>query len=137
MTVVRKNRSPIRGAFTLMELMVVIAIIVVLAGIGIVYAMKTLDDSKRDLAQQRAKELGQACELYKIKVGDFPNQLADLLQQTPEGYGPFLKSEDALRDPWDQPYEYNKAGPRNNGTQPDIWTVTSSGIEVGNWPKGH
>jgi hypothetical protein len=85
-----------------------------------------------------AGSLTTACKTYKTKVGQYPAQLADLLQKTDEGYGPFLENEEALLDPWNQPYQYNAAGPRNNGSSPDIWTtVPNTGQEVGNWPKGH
>jgi general secretion pathway protein G len=139
MTIARRDRVRVRGAFTLMELMVVIAIIVVLVGIGGFAYMKTLDDSKVQSAQLKAKgDLTTACKTYKTKVGEYPNQLTDLLQKTSEGFGPFLESEEALLDPWERPYQYNAAGPRNNGMQPDIWTTDpGSGQEIGNWPKGH
>jgi type II secretory pathway pseudopilin PulG len=122
-----------------MELMVVIAIIVVLAGIGGYAYMNALEGSKRDTAQANVKGvLTQACEDYKIKVGVYPPQLTDLLQRTDAGYGPFLKNEEPLTDPWNQPYQYNSAGPRNNGQGPDIWTVDpNTGQEIGNWAKGH
>jgi general secretion pathway protein G len=127
-----------RRGFTLLEILVVVAIIVVLASIGGYYYMQTLEDSKVTAAQLKAKgTLTPACEAYKLKVGVYPASLDVLLQKTEEGFGPFLKSEEDILDPWKQPYAYDPSGPRNNGTQPDISTRSPSGIEIGNWPAGH
>ena len=40
---------------------------------------------------------------------------------------------DALLDHWKNPYQYDAAGPKNGGKQPDIWTVTPEGKVIGNW----
>jgi hypothetical protein len=97
-----------------------------------------VEGAKRDVAQQKAKgDLSTACKTYKLKHGEYPAQLADLLQGR-DGYPAYLESEEALIDPWNQQYRYDPAGPRNNGNQPDIWTVNpDTGEELGNWPKGH
>jgi len=137
MIVARKRRDPGRGAFTLMELMVVIAILVVLVGVGGFFYMQTLDDAKISAAQLQAKgDLTTACKTYRTKTGQWPPSLRALLEKTPDGlYGPFLDSETALYDPWKQEYQYDPAGTRNNGTQPDIYTeVPGKGIPIGNWP---
>lgn len=39
-----------------------------------------------------------------------------------------------LVGPWKKPYKYDAAGPKNNGTKPDIWAVTPKGTIIGNWP---
>ncbi len=46
-----------RGGFTLMELLVVVAILVVLAGAAVPMYMKYLDESKRRLAWTNAKTI--------------------------------------------------------------------------------
>jgi hypothetical protein len=112
-----------------------VVIIVVLAGIGVFFYRQAVDDAKVTAAQLKAKgDLTTACKTYKVKVGNYPASLRDLLLKTPEGFGPFLENEQALLDPWNQEYKYDPAGPHNNGTQPDIWTTTPKGIVVGNWP---
>ncbi len=136
MIVARKRRDPARGAFTLMELMVVIAILVVLVGIGGFYYMQTWEDAKVSAAQLQMKgDLSAACKTYKLKTGNWPQSLAVLLQKTDDGlYGPFLDNQTAIIDPWGNQYQYDPAGPRNNGTQPDISTeVPGKGVVIGNW----
>ncbi len=121
-----------RRAFTLMEMLVVVAIIVMLAGIGGYYFVQSQEDAKKGAAKAQTKVLTQACDAYRISHGSYPASLAVLLQQDEEG-GPYLKSQDALIDPWRQPYQYNAAGPQNGGRQPDIWANGPNGQQIGNW----
>lgn len=124
-----------RAAFTLMEMLVVVAIIVALAGIGGFFLLGQLFQSQKDIAAIQAKALGEACQRYAIKHnGEFPNQLDDLLVKDGLG-GPYLESRDAMLDPWGHPYQYDKTGPNNNSMRPDIWAVDKEGNKIGNWPK--
>jgi general secretion pathway protein G len=136
MIIARKRRNSGHGAFTLMELMVVIAILVVLVGIGGFYYMQTWEDAKVSAAQLQIKgDLAPACKTYRLKTQSWPPSLRDLLQKTPDGmYGPFLDSEAAVLDPWKQEYQYDPSGPHHNGLEPDIFTtVPGKGIVIGNW----
>jgi len=127
----RRNR---RTAFTLMEMLVVVAIIVALAGIGGLFLMQALSDTQGDLAAVQTKTLTNACNMYKIKHnGQYPESLQQLLQKDQRG-GPYLDDPEALKDQWGQFYQYDRSGPRNNGVRPDIWTRSPEGKEIGNWP---
>src|SRR4051794_19698449 len=92
-----------RAAFTLMEILVVVAIIVALAGVGGFFLIGQLQSSKADIAKLQAKELQKMCKTYYIKYGNFPTSL-DQLIQTPSGI-PILEDQKALIDPWSQPYQ--------------------------------
>jgi hypothetical protein len=35
---------------------------------------------------------------------------------------------------WAKPYQYEAIGIRNGGAQPNIWTATPDGKQIGNWP---
>lgn len=131
----RETQRVRRTAFTLMEMLVVVAIIVALAGIGGFFLMQALSDSQKDLAQTQARTtLTQACQAYAIKHnGQFPESLQQLLQKDARG-GPWLEDPDALKDPWGQPWQYDRSGPRNNNRKPDIWTKGPDGADIGNWP---
>jgi len=127
------SHRTVRHAFTLMEMLVVVAIIVMLAGLGGYYYMKELDKAKRGAARTQVKTtLTQACASYEIDHGQRPASLMDLLVADETGHGPYLTTADAVRDPWGQPYQYNPDGPNNAGRQPDIWSQ-SSGVMIGNW----
>jgi general secretion pathway protein G len=132
MRIQHQERRQARRAFTLMEMLVVVAIIVMLAGIGGYYFVQAQEDAKKGTAKAQTKVLTQACEAYRINHGAWPPSLAALLQQDEEG-GPYLKSADAIIDPWKQPYSYNAQGPNNSGRQPDIWANSPQGQQIGNW----
>jgi general secretion pathway protein G len=138
-SVIRQAGRLARSGFTLMEVLVVVAIIVVLAGVGTVSYMSIFGESKEKVARHQIAELTTAARTYKLNNGQFPPSLADLTRPQPNG-GRKLIDTDALTDPWGKPYQYSPQGPRNNdGEKPDIWTISGegSGKEIGNWPAGH
>jgi general secretion pathway protein G len=131
--VLRTNRNR-RAAFTLMEMLVVVAIIVALAGVGGYFLLQTLAGSEKDVAKVQARVLTDACNEYKIRNKQWPDSLEQLLQKDAKGYGPYLESRDNLKDPWGKDYVYDRGGGRNNGSKPDIYTTAPDGTQVGNWP---
>ena len=128
-----------RAAFTLMEMLIVVAIIVALAGIGGYFLMGALITAKKDVALIQTKNLGTACDTYQIRHnGLFPESLELLLQRDEAGNPPILESVDALIDPWGQRYQYDKAGTMNQGMHADVYTIDPSDpqkMKIGNWPK--
>ncbi len=131
--IVRSTRQAARQAFTLMEMLVVVAIIVALAGIGGYYYLQRVDEAKKQVAQTQSKDtLTKAVQTYKLDHGDYPASLEALLVRTEDGHGPYLDNVEALVDPWGRPYQYNPAGPNNNGLKPDIWSESPFG-PLGNW----
>ncbi|MSU80112.1 MAG: prepilin-type N-terminal cleavage/methylation domain-containing protein [Gemmataceae bacterium] len=132
----RKNARR-RQAFTLMEMLVVVAIIVALAGIGGFFFIGQLGQSQKDIAITQMKALTQACEMYELKHNVRPQGLRVLLDQDPNtGAGPYLKTKDALIDPWGQEYGYSADGSESRAAgmiQVDIYTVAKDGTKIGNW----
>jgi prepilin-type N-terminal cleavage/methylation domain-containing protein len=129
------TRKLSRAAFTLLEMLLVVAIIAVVAGIGIFALLPQGDRAKADLARTRTKELTQAVKAYHINHHVYPDSLQQLLVRDEKG-GPYIEDADALYDPWDQPYIYEKAGSKNNGARPDIYTTNpGTGELIGNWAK--
>jgi general secretion pathway protein G len=136
--IVRKTirHSGRRGAFTLLEILVVVAIIVVLAGVGGMVMLPQLERSKENTALTQVKgALSTAVQTFYLNEGRYPNNLDELCEQTQSG-GKALLERDALLDPWKKPYQYDASGQHNRGNKPDIWTVSPSGKQLGNWPQG-
>jgi general secretion pathway protein G len=132
-----RNRQQVlaRAAFTLMELLVVVAILVVLAGVGGYYYIKHLDDARIDAARLQVKTLTQAAEAYYVKHGEYPPSLVALTERDPDGGKPYLE-QDAIRTPWGTSYQYDPSGPNNGGNKPDIWAdAPKGGARIGNWPQ--
>lgn len=127
------GRRSRRAAFTLLEVMIVVAIIVILVGLGGVAVFRQYEDSKKDAARITATQLAGFVEQYKIRFGDYPGTLNDLLQP-PEG-GPYISSQGGIIDPWSKPFQYDPSGPRNNGLKADVWAVAPDGTLCGNWPS--
>jgi general secretion pathway protein G len=125
------SRASARAAFTLLEVLIVVAILVVLAGVGGVTYMSYLESAKEDSAKAQIKNIETAVEAYRIKFGDLPS-LAALTQQLPDGGVPPLEP-DALRDPWGREYQYDPSGQHSGGRRPDIWTTAPNGKVIGNW----
>lgn len=126
-----------RTGFTLMEMMVVVAILVVLAGTGSVIYLNHLNEAKRSRAKMDVKTLEQVAETYQIKYGEYPPSLAVLTQPTSDGNKPYLEPG-ALLDPWGHEYLYQVPGQHHATTgKPDIWSQGSTqgdaGGAIGNW----
>lgn len=133
---VRSSRAAARAGFTLMEVMVVVAILVILAGTASVYFMRARDDALMDRAKIGVQTLNTAAGLYQIKFNDYPPALLQLVNP-PDGSKPYVEMSDLL-DPWGREYHYAHPGQHHQRTGlPDIW---SDGIRpgdpttiVGNW----
>lgn len=135
------DRLARRGAFTLMEMLVVVAIIVVLAGVGGAYLIGQLNEAKVNAAKIKAQTISDAIDRYFIDNSAYPNQLQDLLVQNPETKkGPYLKSQDDIMTGLapGQVFTYDQSG--QIGMQkgrvvqsPDVYVSLPDGRMVGNF----
>jgi len=129
--------------FTLMELLVVLAILGLLAGLVGPQVLNQLGGAKSKTAKIQIKDLEQTLEMYKLDVGRYPNTDEGLvaLVVKPAGVtgwnGPYLKSDVPL-DPWGREYQYRFPGQH---AEVDIYSFGQNGTsggegedaDVGNW----
>ena len=100
------------GGFTLVELLVVLAILTMLATFVGPQVLRYLGKARTDTARVQISSIVSALELYAIDNGGYPPQQAGLgaLLQPPPGAtrwnGPYLKKADGIVDPWGRPYGY-------------------------------
>ena len=126
-------RAVARGAFTLMEVLVVVAILVVLAGVGGVVYMRYLDKAKEDKARIDVNTLDEAVMAHKVQSdGDYPQTLRELT--VPAEGKPAALTESALKDPWGNEYKYEPQNKDATG-RPHIYAQAPSGVIIDNWSK--
>ncbi len=100
--ILRKDASrPLdRRGFTLMEVLVVVAILVILAGTASIFVFQYLDQAKKDRARLDIQTLSTASKTYMIQnAGTPPDNLQQVLYLVEGG------SASNLQDPWGQPYQ--------------------------------
>ncbi len=108
----RKMKTRRNSGFTLLELLLVMAILVVLASLSTFAVLNLKKGALRKAAQTEISTLSQACKMYKLQVNQFPNKLEDLFQ-APSGLdreawgGPYI-DQPINADPWQRPYTYGK-----------------------------
>jgi general secretion pathway protein G len=141
--IIRKKRRGESG-FTLLELLVVLAIMGMLAAIIAPQVIRYLGTSRTKAAQVQIQYIMQGLELFRIDVGRYPTEqesLQSLVTATPSApnwNGPYLKKDSALRDPWANPYLYQNPGQHG---EVDVYTLgsdkapggTGEAQDVGSW----
>jgi general secretion pathway protein G len=103
----------LRAAFTLLEVLLVLVILVVLAGFVIRNFTGTLDNSNKKAATIQLAQMSSTIKQYQLMVGTLPPNL-DALQTQPADLanpGEWTKLLDKVpMDPWGHPYEYKPNG---------------------------
>ncbi len=137
-----KRRS---GAFTLIEMMVVVIVIGILAATIIPRFVTTTYDAKVSAAKGHIAELESALERFNVHMDRYPTTEEGLkvLVESPTGddkkwRGPYIHQ---LRsDPWGNPYQYRFPGAHRTSSY-DLWSRGADGqdggegqgADVGNW----
>ncbi len=109
-----RNSSASAG-FTLVELIVVVIIIGLLAGLVVPQFIKQEEKATAKAAKAQIELLGTALDTYRLDVGRYPSTQEGLqvLSQRPGGVdrwdGPYLKKA-VPNDPWGKPYVYKSPG---------------------------
>ena len=132
--------------FTLIEVLVVVAILAILAAIVVPQIMDRPDEAKRVAAKADIRALVQALKLYRLDSGFYPSTdqgLAALVQRpTTPPVPPNWKQGGYLerlpKDPWGGDYQYLNPGVHG---EIDVFSLGAdhaaggegNGADIGNW----
>jgi general secretion pathway protein G len=109
------KRNSERG-MTLLELLVVLAILALVIGIAAPRVIGYLSKAKSDTALLQMRQLVSALNLYRLDVGSYPTEQEGLqaLVAQPAGAakwnGPYIDRAEGIKDPWGQVYGYKLPG---------------------------
>lgn len=123
-----------RRGFTLIELIVVLAIIATLATLVAPELFRNAADAKVQTAKSQIEMLSLALDAYRLDNDVYPSteqglaalRAAPLLGEPPRSWrGPYLSRVVPL-DPWSRPYVYVAPG-RENPTRFDLYSLGRDG----------
>lgn len=129
------SSSPERG-FTLLELLVVLAILGMLIGLVAPAVMRQFGAAKEKIAEQSVERLSTVLDMYKLDVGTYPttDQGLQALLAQPSGVahweGPYLKGDKLPEDPWGHPFAYRSPSERP-GHEFDLYSLGPKGQATG------
>jgi general secretion pathway protein G len=132
------------AGFSLLELLVVLAIIGLLYAVVGPQVIKYYGSSKTQTASVQAKNIGASLELFRLDAGRYPTVqegLGALIKAPPSvpvWNGPYLPQASALTDPWGNPYQLKAPGDHG---EVDVYSLgsdnaaggTGEAKDVGNW----
>ncbi|HTH96020.1 MAG TPA: type II secretion system major pseudopilin GspG [Stellaceae bacterium] len=126
----RTNRR--EAGFTLLELLVVLAILGMLIGLVAPAVLHQLSGAKDKIARQSIQRLAGVLDLYELDVGTYPDTdqglkaLVDKPADIANWNGPYLKGRGLPEDPWGHPFQYRQPSDRP-GHPYDLYSLGPDG----------
>lgn len=107
--------------FTLVELLLVLVILALIAGLVLPGIIGKAESAKAKAASSQISRISMSVESFYLDTGQTPSSLDELVNEPPSvtGWnGPYIKNT-LLNDPWGQPYKYTVPGEHGDF---DIWS---------------
>ena len=122
--------AAMRAGFTLIEILVAVAIIGILGTVAVMNITANLEKAKMTAAKEAVNNIKAAVTNYYLQYKKYPSDLNALIEKKGDDEPVLDGGEGALEDPWLTDYKYEKngkniviisAGPdRDFGTDDDI-----------------
>jgi general secretion pathway protein G len=143
----RDPAHPRSRGFTLLEILVVLAIIGLLVGLAVTRVGGIFSEKQEDIARLFVQSsMNTPLIAYKISMGDYPSTAEGIqaLLVAPSGkadhwHGPYIESPSGSipLDPWQEPYQYAYPGTHNKNGY-DLWSKgpdkqSGTADDIGNW----
>jgi len=134
------NKQQVAG-FTLIEVMVVVVILGILAGVLVPKLMSRPDEARITAAKSNIRAIEGALNMYKLQNYDYPNTEQGLealvtrpdIPPEPANWGDGYMQRIPV-DPWQQPYQYLSPGVHGSF---DVYSLgpdrKPSDDDIGNW----
>lgn len=135
-----------RSAFTLLEILVALAILGLLVGLAVVKTDTIFGGAQVTTAKLFVNEsMATPLTTYRLQMGDYPTTAEGIqaLITAPQGkaerwHGPYIQARGGKEplDPWGRPYQYRYPGTHNKNSY-DLFSYGPDGTEsdddIGNW----
>jgi general secretion pathway protein G len=142
----RNSPRRARRAFTLMELLLVMAILVILLGLVAPRFIGTQKKANENAAKIQIEMFADPLKTYVLDMNTFPTTeqgLKSLIEapadlENPKKWRGYLDADEIPKDPWGHDYQYAYPPTHNKRDFPDIWSLGPDGEDgteddIGNW----
>ena len=97
--------------FTLIEILIVVAIIGLIASFIMPNLIGRFERSKEEITKAQVEMLSSAVQSFMLDMNMYPKSLDELINSTePKWRGPYLSKRTIPKDPWGRDYQYKTPG---------------------------
>jgi general secretion pathway protein G len=120
-------REARRGGFTLMEVLLVLAILVILASVSILGVTQYMTRANNQTAELKINALKTAIDAFFLGEGRHPQSLDELLVMSPKTKSRYVETQDALLDPWQRQINYQPPTQVGSFAEYRLWSLGADG----------
>ena len=119
-----------QSGFTLVELLLVLVILALIAGLVLPGIIGKAESAKVKAASSQISRISMSVESFYLDTGAAPGSLNELVNE-PSGVtgwsGPYIKNS-ILKDPWGREYQFRSPGEHADF---DVWSFGADGQQGG------